>query len=244
MKSTFFIIICLLSARFSFGQLNDSLKYFISFAGTGNINKTNSGTSYIFNNALKFNINGQKLNVNTFNSWIYGENPTKKTNNDFLSALDVDLFKKTHKWYYWVLAAYEKSYSLKIDNRFQVGGGIGYNLLEKPNSSIVLTDGILYEKSDLVEMDVNGREKYETARNSFRLKYRFVIKEIFKIDGSNYLQNSFSDKNDYNIRSTTNLSVRLKKWLSFTASLTYNKIYITNSENLLFSYGLTLEKFL
>jgi len=161
-----------------------------------------------------------------------------------LSAVDIDLFKKTHKWYYWVLATYEKSYSLKIDNRFQAGGGIGYNLLDKPNSSIVLTDGILYEKSDLTEIDVNGREKYETARNSFRLKYRFVIKDIFVIDGSNYLQNSFSDKHDYNIRSTTHLSVRVKKWLSLTASFTYNKIYITNSENLLFSYGLTLEKFL
>src|SRR6188508_899663 len=101
MKFIFTSIFCILLTLVSFGQISDSLKYFISFAGTGNINKTNSGTSYIFNNVLKFNINGKKLDINTFNSWVYGENPQKITNNDFLSAVDIALFKRTHKFYYW-----------------------------------------------------------------------------------------------------------------------------------------------
>jgi hypothetical protein len=223
-------------------QVKDSVTYYINFAGTGNINETNSGTSYIFNNALKFNINKKILNINTTNSWIYGENNSSKTNNDFLSVLDVDLFKNTHRWYYWALAGYEKSFSLKINDRVQTGLGVGFNALSREKATIVLTDGILYEASYLSELDVYGRNRYETLRNSFRLKYKFKIRDFISIDGVNFLQNSFSDKDDYIIRSTTNLSIRLYKWLSFTAALTYNKLNLTDRENLLFNYGLMIEK--
>jgi hypothetical protein len=236
--SILFITISLASAA----QQADSVTYHLSFSGTGNVNNTNDGTSYIFNNALKFNINSRILSINTFNSWIYGQNPTSKTNNDFLSVADFDLFKNIHRWYYWALAGFEKSYSLKIDNRIQAGGGIGLNIIKKPAVSLVITDGILYEKSRLAEADIYQRDHYETIRNSLRIKYRVVVKNIFSIEGTNFLQNSLADKEDYIIRSATNLSFHLKKWLSLTMAVNYNKLNLSGRENFLFNYGLMIEK--
>lgn len=222
-------------------QDKDSTSYNLTFSGTGNLNKTSSGTSYIFNNALRFNIEKEKLEMNSGLNWIYGEDAVKKTNNDFSAFVDMSFLKSKHRFYYWGLANFEKSFSLKIENRLQAGAGLGYNAHDTKTFRLVLTNGILYEVSDLLTPDKYGREHYETLRNSFRIKFRLLIKDRVVIDGSDYIQNSFSDKNDYIIRSNTNVSVKLNKWLSFTTALTYNRLNLTGTENLLFNYGLRLE---
>ncbi|MCG7859436.1 hypothetical protein MD537_20835, partial [Flavihumibacter sediminis] len=59
----------------------DTTIYRLGFTGTGNINRTAvNGTTYIFNNSLRFSIDKKILTVNAFSNWIYGENPTRKTN--------------------------------------------------------------------------------------------------------------------------------------------------------------------
>ncbi|MBB5394566.1 DUF481 domain-containing protein [Mucilaginibacter sp. AK015] len=88
----------------------------------------------------------------------------------------------------------------------------------------------------------NKRDVYQTYRNSLRLQFRFNISDRVVIDGSNFLQNSMQQQSDYIIRSTTSLSFKLQKWLSLTTSLNYNRLNRTNSENLLFTYGVTAEK--
>jgi hypothetical protein len=220
----------------------DTTIYKIGFTGTGNINKTAAnGTSYIFNNAIRFNVEKRILTVNAFANWIYGQNPLRKTNNDYLFIVDADLFKNTRKLYYWGLAGYEKSLSLKIYDRYQFGGGLGYTLVNSDKFNLVLSDGLLYEKSALREVDKYGRTGYETVRNSFRLKNRLKIHELITIDGVHFLQHSLSDKEDYIIRTTNTISFHIKKWISLTVGLTYNKLNFTEAENLLFNYGLTLE---
>ncbi|KYP15469.1 DUF481 domain-containing protein, partial [Flavihumibacter sp. CACIAM 22H1] len=154
----------------------DTTIYRVGFTGTGNINKTAAnGTSYIFNNAVRFSIEKKVLTVNAFANWIYGESPQRKTNNDYLFIVDADLFKNTRKLYYWGLAGYEKSLSLKIFDRYQLGGGLGYTIVNNKRLNLVVSDGLLYEKSALREMDKYGRTSYETVRNSFRLKNRFKL---------------------------------------------------------------------
>ena len=224
-------------------QKKDST-FYLNFFGTGSINKANNAVSYIFNNGLKFNIVSRSFTINTLNTWIYGQNQSVKTNNDYLSIADIDLFKSTRRIYYWALLSFEKSYSLNINRRFQSGGGIGVKLLTSPNAKLVVSDGPLYEASKLAKADVHGRTSYETVRNSLRIKFRFLIRDLFVVDGVDFLQNSLSDKNDYIIRSNTSLSVRINKWLSFTTTLSYNRLNLTDNENLLFTYGLSVEKFL
>ena len=217
--------------------------YYVNFAGTGSINSSQGSTAYIFNNALKFNVNKKYLSINTLNSYIYGENEQIKTNNDLLSIIDIDLFKNQRRLYYWALASYEKSFSLNLNDRFQAGGGVGFRVLNTDAFKLVLSDGPLYENSRFSVADSHGRLSYETIRNSFRLKFHFVLHDLFVLDGLDFLQNSLSDRKDYNIRSNTTLSFKIRKWLSVTTSVTYNKLYLTGSENFLLNYGLTMEKY-
>jgi hypothetical protein len=244
MKGFILSFLFLTGSLTAIGQFNDSTNYYVNFAGTGNINKTNDGTSYLMNNVLRFNIRKNNIEVNTTNSYIYGEsNDNVKTNSDFFSIADVNFLKNKQKLYFWGLANYERSLSLKIDGRFQGGAGLGYNLIDRPGFKFLVTDGLLYESTRLREIDKYGRIRYETLRNSFRIKFRLNVKDLMILDGSDFLQNSLSDKNDYIIKSNTTLSFRLRKWLSLTTSANYNRLNLTGTENLLITYGLSMEKY-
>jgi hypothetical protein len=224
-------------------QFNDTTNYYVNFSSTGIINKTNDKDSYLLNNHLKFSLYKKRASINTTHSLVYGEQQNKLTNRDLASTLDFNLFKTLQHFYYWGLGGYEKNFSLKINNRFQAGLGIGYNVVDRKNALVVVSDGILYEKSDLFDNAEAGRNRYETFRNSFRIKFRFLVGNAVTIDGTDFLQHSLSNGQDYIIRSNTNLSVKLMRWLSFTTSVTYNKLNQTRRENLLISFGLTLERY-
>jgi hypothetical protein len=224
-------------------QFNDTTNYFVNFASTGVINKTNEGNSYLLNNAFRFSLYKKDVSMNAATSLVYGKNQNNLTNRDFSSTLDFNLYKTLPHFYYWGLGSYERSFSLKIDQRVQAGAGVGYNIVDRPNSLVVLSDGILYEKSELATNAEGVPETNEILRNSFRLKFRFVFNKVVTLDGSDFLQHSLSDRHDYIVRSNTNMSVKLIRWLSFTTSVTYNKLARTERENLLITFGLSAEKY-
>jgi hypothetical protein len=224
-----------------YGQFNDTTYYHTAFLSSGSINKTNDGTAYLLNNAFKFNVKKKSVSLNFTNNWIYGKQNGNLSNNDFSTALDFNLYKTFPHFFYWGLVNYNTSYSLKINNQLLAGAGIAYNLYDSENAYLNVSDGLLFDKSDLM-LNGNIRDVYQTYRNSLRLQFRFNIGNRVTIDGSNFLQNSLKLQSDYIIRSTTNLSFKLQKWLSLTTSLNYNRVNRTNSENLLFTYGLTVEK--
>ena len=234
----FFIFFAIESA----GQFNDSVNYFVKLASTGIINRTNERNSYVLNNALRFSVYKKNVSLNSNNSWIYGKQQQQLSNNDFVSSLDFDLYKTKRHIYYWGLLHYEKSFSLKIDDRFQGGLGVGYYVIDRESFVLQISDGILYEKSDLTGEDAPGLE-YETYRNSLRLKFRFTHQNRVTLEGVNFLQHALSDKHDYIIRSSTNLSFRIWKIVSFTIAVNYNKLALTNRENFLLNYGISLERY-
>lgn len=227
----------------AFSQFNDSVSYYINFSGTGDLNKTNTGTTYLLNNTLGFQVDKKVFSINSTVSHVYGSNQTLKTNDDLLAMLNLDILKGVRKFYYWGLAGYEKSFSLQVDSRLQAGAGVGYIFVNKPKANLELSDGILFETTDFGVPDEHERTSYQTVRNSLRLKYRFTIKEIFRIDGVNFFQSSLSDGKDYILKLNANFSVRLYKWINFTTSFNYNRQNITSSENLLITYGLSMEKY-
>ncbi len=235
------LAICLLPT-FLFAQFNDSTNFYVNYSSTGIVNKTNDGTSYVLNNVVKFNIYKKNFDLNTANSWIYGEQLDRKSNDDFHSVADVNLFKSERNVYYWALVNYEKSYSLKLNYRLQTGAGVGYYVLDRNNFVIQLSDGILYEKSDLFDTEAS-LNNYEIYRNSFRVKLRFLIHEVLTFESSDFVQHSLEDRKDYVIKSNTTLGLKLKKWLSFSIAVNYNKLSVTGRENLLCNLGLTAEKF-
>ncbi|MBL4677468.1 MAG: DUF481 domain-containing protein [Mucilaginibacter sp.] len=232
---------CIAAGNSAYAQFNDSTFYHTAFQSTGSINKTRDGTAYLLNNGFKFNVKRKDVSLNFNNGWIYGKQNGGITNNDFSTSLDFNLYKSIPHFYYWGLANYNTSYSLKINNQLLTGAGIAYSFFDTPNTYVNLSEGVLFDSSDLM-LDNNIRDEYTTFRNSLRLQFRFNINNRIVIDGSNFLQNSFERGSDFNIRSTTNLSFKLQSWLALTTSLNYNRVNRTSSENLLFTYGLTLEK--
>jgi hypothetical protein len=230
-------------SRVALGQFNDSTSYYTSYVAAGVINKTNDRSSYVLNNASKFSISKKNISLNAVAAWIYGKQQTLLTNNDISTALDFNLYETFPHFYYWGLGTFDKSYSLKINNRFQSGAGIGYSFFHTKTLVLNISDGIIYEKGDRTVGDEFGRTKYETFRNSFRVKFHAVIAKVIVLDGSDFWQPSLSDKDDYIIKSNTSVSIKLQKWLSFTTSLTYNKLNLTHRENLLLNFGFAAEKY-
>lgn len=237
----YFLFVLLLVVNKLIAQFNDSTHYYIKYASTGIINNTNDAKQYVLNNALAFNVNKRKVSLNSGMSWIYGEQNDKLINNDFNAGATLDILKNMQRFYYWGLANYITSYSLKINYQFQAGVGVGYNFVNKENAELVISDGILYEAGDLKQ--ATGQDIYNTFRNSLRIKHKFLINNLIHFDGSHFWQPSLSAIDDYIIKSSSTLGVKVKKWLSITAALNYNKISRTNRENLLFTFGLTAEKY-
>lgn len=243
MKSLGFCWLFLLGVFAAQAQFNDTIHYYVRHTTTGIINKTNGSSAYVLNNALRFTLNREEFALNTFGSWIYGRQGEVLSNNDVQAVVDVDAFKARHKIYGWGLTNYERSYSLKINHRLQAGAGVGYYLIYTPACVFQISDGLLYERSDLYDLPDGTSADADIARNSFRIKFKVVYKDIITFDGSDFWQHALSDRDDYIIRSTTHLGIRLARWLSFTSTVTYNKISRTQRENLLVNVGFSFEKY-
>jgi hypothetical protein len=235
-------LICF-SVTTGLAQFNDTTNYYLNVGSTGIVNKTNDRNSWILNSHCRFSLYKKRTSLNSATAFIFGEQQGLLSNRDLTSSLDFNYYLRDKPTYFWGLGNYEKNFSLKIDNRTQAGLGLGYNLLDTKKTIITLSDGILYERSDLRQSEEGSVADYETFRNSFRLKFRFLLSEFITIDGSDFLQHSLSDRKDYIIRSQTNLSFKVLKWLSFTSGVTYNKLSVTGRENLLVNFGLIMERY-
>lgn len=226
---------------YSAAQFSDSLTHFTRLSASGNINRTSLGTSSLLNNEARYSIKKPRTVLNASAGWVYGRQASRVSNNDFTTTLDFNLYNKGGNFYQWGLANYTTSLSLRINNQLQAGLGVAYNVINTSTTWINLSDGLLYETSSVRLKD--SVKDYQTIRNSFRLAYRFVFWNLVTINGTNYLQNSLSNSNDYSIRSNNTAGFKLNEWLSLTASVSYNEFRRTSTENLLFTYGLTAEKY-
>jgi hypothetical protein len=222
-------------------QFTDSTHYYLNFAATGSINQTNNDNSYLLNQALKFSIKKKTFSLNAFSSYNYGQQNKIISNNDVTASFDGNLYTRNPRFFYWGLVNYTSSYSLKINNQFQGGAGAAYSFIKNKNAYLNVSDGMLYEAGDLILDTLH--DVYNTFRNSLRVSFRWSIYELFVLDGTNFFQNSLSNGNDYIIKSNIGLSVKLRKWLSLTTAFTFNKFNRTDRQNLLFTYGLSMEKY-
>jgi hypothetical protein len=223
-------------------QFNDSINHHISYLASGTLNNANGKRFLILNNRVKFSIRKEDLVLNSSNSWMYGKQEENLINNDFSSALDFNLYKTWEHFNYWGLATYDRSYSLKIRNRFQVGLGVAYNIVDSEHFIFNISDGIIYEQSNLTINDSTNRYN-QTLRNSFRIKYKLTWAGKFTLDGTHFLQHSLSTKQDYIINSNTNLLINISKGIHITGSLIYNRLNLTKRENLLTTFGISMERY-
>lgn len=236
-----FLALFLFSAS-CYAQFTDTTHYSVNYAATGSINKTNDGNTYLINNAAKFGIKEKTFDLNFTNTWVYGKSNEALTNNDFSSTLYFNLYSNVPHFFYWGLANYNTSASLKINNQLLAGAGVAYNIIDKKDAYLNISDGLLFDSSDLILTD-NVRDVYQTYRNSLRLAFKFTIIKSIVLNSSSYYQPSLSRKDDYNLKSDSSLAFKLNKYLNLTTAFSYNRASRTDRDNLLFTYGLAFEKF-
>lgn len=232
------LLVCSLAAP---AQFSDSITHFVRFDAAGNINRTNSGTAYLLNHTGRFSLKKRDKVFNAFANWVYGHQNGQQSNNDVNTTVDFNLYRDSSQLYYWGLANYTSSFSLRIRNQLQTGLGLAYNIFNTPTFWLNVSDGILYETSSLRNA-ADGHETYNTFRNSFRLSYRVAFKN-FIFNGTHFLQNSLRYRQDYIIRSSSGIEVKMNKWINLTSSLVYNQFRRTGTENLLFTYGLAAQRY-
>lgn len=238
MKAVLLVISALLITWSTFAQFNDTTHYHLMVASNGSINKTDGSSAYLLNNTLNLGVKTKSVMINASNVWVYGKQNNSLTNNDFSSTLYADVNTGVKHLYYWGLLNYNTSYSLKISDQLLAGAGLAYDLIDKDSIRLNLSDGILYDQSSLLTL-----KDYHTYRNSLRVQLRFMIKDMVTFESVNFLQSALNDGNDYIIKSNTTLGLKLRKWISLTTTLGYNKMNITGTQNLTLTYGLALDKF-
>jgi hypothetical protein len=226
----------------------DTLKFHYTYAGTGSLNNSNSLHSFVLNNALKLSLAKRSSTVDFNNNWIYGKQDAVLTNNDFSSSLALNLYKTLRHSYYWGMANYNTSVPLLINKQLQAGVGIGYNLIDKKKATLILSDGPLFELGDLYDSlysptgHIFQRDRYRTVRNSARILVHWIIQDRYTFDGTAFLQNSFAYWNDYILRLSGSISIKLYKWLNLTSAASYSKFTRTRGQNTLLSFGLTIQQ--
>ena len=239
-----FLFLFIASSNKALAQFTDSTHYHIALSATGSVNRAQAANSYLITNVLSLGMKKKDYSMGLNGNYVYGQSNNALTNRDYNTIFNADLFKYTpfpHS-FYWALLNYNTSFSLKINNENQGGLGFAYSLIDTKNSYLNFSDGVVYDQSDLIVHD-SIPYSYHIYRNSFRLAFHFSIKDIIVLDGSNYLQNSFKQGSDYVIRSNTSITFKLRKWIGLTTALVYNKMNRTDSENFLFTYGLTVDKY-
>jgi hypothetical protein len=223
-------------------QYSDSTGHYIGAFATGNFNRASGISSYLYNNSLKFGIRKKKLALNSSNKWLYGRQNDVLTNNDKSALLEVDLHRSSPRFYYWGLFNYNSIYSLKINHQLQSGFGVAYDIIDRDDQRINISDGLIGEYSDLQQNDTL-HDIYRTIRNSLRLLVKWSWKNRIVFAGTAFLQNSLQYRDDYIIKSDVSLSIKLRKWLSLTAALSYNRMSRTRTETLNFTYGVSFERY-
>ncbi|MBC7553357.1 MAG: DUF481 domain-containing protein [Taibaiella sp.] len=232
----------LLGCRGAHAQFNDSTHYYVAVISTGTVNNTNTSSSYITYNTTKFSVKKKDISLNAVANWVYGIQQNNISNNDFNSSLDFNIYKTIPHLYYWGLGTYMASYSLKVNHQYQVGVGAAYNILDRATMHLNVSEGVLYERSDINLKDT-VRNVYSTYRNSLRVQLRFKIIDLLSFSGAVYHQQSLRSGADYIVKSNMSLDFRVRKWLTLTTGFTYNRYNITNKENTLFTYGITMERY-
>lgn len=232
-------VICLLQPAQA--QFNDSVRYHLVYSTTGVLNNTNTAFNYLLTNSFRFGTRQKRLDANFAAGWVYGQQGSRLSNNDFNAVADVNFKSSLPHFYYWGLGSFEKSFSLKVANRTQGGVGVAYNVLDRPDSlQLNVSNGFLYEYSELVPTD-STRIESSILRNSLRIRLRLRLQRYITLDGVGFFQQSLSNGDDYLVKTNATLSIRLRRWLALSTALSYNRVQLTRSENLLLTFGVTID---
>lgn len=190
--------------------LIDTVRY--RFVGDGNFTRGNVNRSLMVLRA-ELIFSGPVINIATNPRFTYGKQNGVLAERDSYADLFVDVFKK-RKTYIFGLGVLETSNLRRIDLRQMAGAGVGYRVIKSKKNDLSLTNAILYESTNFVEL-----KTVTTIRNSFRVKGKHsFLQDKFRFNHLTFIQPALNDFS--NVRWNTIMSVELplNKWVTLRTS--------------------------
>jgi hypothetical protein len=227
----------------SFAQFNDSTRYYLGYSLTGSYNKNHLNTSFVLSNSLQFKHKAEDLLYNLNLRHVLGKQQYRTVNNDFTGLFDVNRFLFFPGFYTWGLASYSSLFSVNVDHQVQIGAGIAYNLVNKKRFKLNLSDGIIYDFSQIRVSD-SIPLTYGTYRNSVRLQVKLFVKEFFTLQSAVYVQHSLKTSHDMIIRGEGELILHLSDVIKGNMKVQYNQFSLTEQKSLFITWGILLNKYL
>ena len=201
----------------------------------GNVNRTllqlTSAVDYRLSNYFKLSSNP---------SFVYGRQNGILAEREWFGDLRTT-YRGEQRLYYLAFGSYERSNLRQINQRWTGAAGAGFKVLNQKRAYISVTNVLLYERTDFVELN-----DIRIFRNSTRLfgEYSFD-NDRFKITHTAFYQPALGQ---YNVRWNASLSVQMKLTevisLRSTAANAYESLVVPGRQNndFRFTLGLVYEK--
>jgi hypothetical protein len=201
----------------------------------GNVNRTllqlSSAVDYELSHYFKLSSNP---------SFVYGKQNRLLAEREWFGD-----FRTTYRYekrlYYLAFGSYERSNLRQINKRWTAAAGVGYKLLNHKRAYISVTDVIMNENTDFIELS-----DIYIVRNSVRLFGEYTFdKDRFTVTHTTFYQPALGQ---YNVRWNASLSVQIK--LTSTTSLrttvanAYESLVVPGRQNndFRFTVGLVYER--
>lgn len=173
-------------------------------------------------------------------SFVYGKQNGILAEREWFGDLRTT-YRYEKRLYYLAFGSYERSNLRQINHRWTIAAGAGYKLLNHKRAYISLTDVIMQEYTDFVELnDIN------IWRNSARLYGEYTFdKDRFTITHTAFYQPALGQ---YNVRWNASLSLQIKLTqvvsLRSTVANAYESLVVPGRQNndFRFTLGLVYEK--
>lgn len=207
---------------------------------SGNVNRS------LFQLVSAFDIDVSRVaKLSTTPSFVFGRQNGLLAEREYFGDTRLTMFYE-NRLYYLAFGSYERSNLRQILNRFTAAAGIGYKLLAKKRAYISITNVLLREYTDYVELsDVN------IWRNSARLFGEYTFdKDRWSIAHTVFYQPALSRQEGHplNVRWNGSVSIQYKfsTYLSFRSTLanSYESIVVPGRVNndLRLTVGMTYER--
>lgn len=215
-----------------------TLRYRFTADGTitaGNVDRAllqlTSSIDYQLSNYFKLSSNP---------SFVYGKQNGLLAEREWFGDLRTTL-RSEERLYYLAFGSYERSNLRQINHRWTIAAGAGYKLLNRKRAYISITDVIMQEYTDFLELD-----DINIFRNSARLYGEYTFdNNRFTITHTAFYQPALGQ---YNVRWNASLSVQVKLTaatsLRSTLANAYESLIVPGRQHndLRFTVGLVYEK--
>lgn len=201
----------------------------------GNVNRSllqlTSAVDYQLSNYFK---------LSSSPSFVYGRQSGFLAEREWFGDLRTT-YNYEKRMYYLAFGSYERSNLRQITHRWTAAAGAGYKLLNRKRAYISLTDVVMQEYTDFIELD-----DINIFRNSARLYGEYTFdKDRFTITHTAYYQPALGQ---YNVRWNASLSLQIKLTsatsLRSTVANAYESLVVPGRQNndFRFTIGLVYEK--